>query len=218
MKHKKTAIGLWVGFGLLSLLIIGEASTPSSISGEQSNWLANILSGWINQITPSKVVEPIYPTDLKMVPNAFLCEENQAILGTTKVVDYVLSFPDNLGSAPKQRDVKITRTDGSNENDYSVTITPTSSGGRIRIQPFRCASFSFSLSDQSGHNEAFDFEVVPLLEPETFHVSFPSSMKIGESFLVEGAISQEGVEDREGESADHYLRRFYDPLRYIHHQ
>ncbi|MDY2914055.1 MAG: hypothetical protein SOV58_05470 [Candidatus Enteromonas sp.] len=214
MKHKKTAISLWVGFGLLSLLIIGEASTPSSISGQQSNWLANILSGWINQITPSKAVEPIYPTDLQMVPNAFLCEENQAILGTTKVVDYVLSFPDNPGSAPKQRDVTITRTDGSNESDYSVTITPNSSGGRIRIQPFRCASFSFSLSDQSGHNEAFDFEVVPLLEPETFHVTFPSSMKIGESFLVEGAISQEGIEDKEGESADHYLRRFYDPLRY----
>ena len=103
MKHKKTAIGLWIGFGLLSLLIIGEASTPSSISGQQSNWLANILSGWINQITPSKVVEPIYPTDLKMVPNAFLCEENQAILGTTKVVDYVLSFPVNPGSAPIAR-------------------------------------------------------------------------------------------------------------------
>lgn len=214
MKHKKAAISCWVSFGLFSLIILGEACMPSSASGQQSNWLANLFANLINDLTPTKVIEPIYPDALEIVPMAFLCEENEAIVGTTKVIDYVQTFPENPNNAPKHSNITFTRTDSSTEADYSYSITQTSSGGRIRIIPYRSDSFSFSLTDESGHVEEFPFTAIPLKEPEKFDVSFPSEMKIGQSALIEGTLTHEEVKDSENETADHYLRRFFDPSLY----
>ena len=212
MKLRKSAIVFWALYGFAALTVLSEAAMPAWLSVAQSDWIASIFENLINAVTPRHEAVPVYPTGISLAPSNQFCEEDEAILGTTKVLNYSLSY-ENLGkNSVKYGNVKITRTDGSDNSVYTVSLSSNQDGGTVRITGESLAEHcSFLLEDDVGNQATYEFSVIPRKAPEEIDFSFPATLSIGETCLMEGTLSYPGITDTSGETSDHYLRRYFDP-------
>lgn len=216
MRLRKSAIVFWVLFGASAITILGEAAMPAWLSVAQSDWISNIFENIINNVTPGQEAVPVYPSGISLQPSNQFCDEDEAILGTTKVLDYTLSYEGLGKNSVKYGNVKITRTDNSDNSVYTVSLSSSQDGGRVRITGESLSEHcSFVLEDDVGHQATYEFSVIPRKAPEQIDFSFPSTLKIGETCLMEGTLSYPGIEDSSGETSDHYLRRYFDPTEII---
>ena len=206
-----SALGIasWAIFGILSFLIIQESATPGNASGAQSGFLSQMIAAVINAVTPGKVASFVQPDGISLEPLEGLQQGNTAIIGTTRMLSYRFSAPQE---ATVDSSVELKREDGSSDEDYTATLTPTARGGVVRILPYRLKEgCKITLTDVAGHAASFAFDVVELQSPEDISCYFPSKLNIGQAIPLEGYLESElNIAPAEGEDRDHYLRRFYD--------
>ncbi|MDY6391340.1 MAG: VanZ family protein [Bacilli bacterium] len=212
--------GSWIAFSLLSGLIIAESCVPTGASGKQSFSFSQMLADIINFFTPEKTAVTLDPSGITTTTSSRtatledgtkvnLFENDEAIIGTTKLYNYTLTYPkekaDLYNSGVK---MKFISTPG--EKSYTYNFNSTSKGGTVRIIPLMEGDYTFTLTDASGHEARETFHAHPRgvtkdiqAEVDNFSLSageyayFPFSLSFGDLSVEEGT--------------SHYLERYFDP-------
>ena len=207
-------------FFALSGLVIGEAATPSGASGKQSDFLSLIAANIINTFFPSETATPVAPTTLSVSSNipsytdadnnkVGLFPEDKAIVGTTRMFTYTLSYPSE--ATLFSSNVELVEVSVPKSGSYSKTVTASSKGGAIRIIPLEIGSYSFLLKDAAGHAKSIDFDCVDRISPNEISVPEEAyTIKVNETKNFPFSLSF-GSMTRSDESVHHYLNRFIDP-------
>ena len=219
-KKKIPSLIAYILFGIFSTLIISESAVPSDASGVQSFGLSKILAEIINVISPPKKTITASPSSISVASSVgsakdedgnvhYLHDNSQAVIGTTRLFNYTLSYseekPDIYLSSVSLESLK-----NPGQGSYSVTLSPSTKGGTVRIIPLLEGDYSFALTDASGHTAEFSFEAVQRLEPADILARESFSLKKGESTVFPFALTFYDLK-RTDTSTDHYLARFYDP-------
>ena len=98
---------------LSTILILIESCLPSSLSSLQSNSVGSFIVSLINGQKEGKPKSPIYPSSISLSypQDERLLKKEEAIVGTTKLIQYSLSFNDESNSTYEVNDI-----------DYSLII------------------------------------------------------------------------------------------------
>lgn len=219
--RKIIQISCWSVFGLLSTVTLIESCIPSSASGFRSRSLSQIIADIINSIAPSKPALEVAPESLTLTPTvskatldngetANLFDENEAIVGTTKMFTYKLTYqtepkPDLYDSSI---DLKFIKTPG--EGSFTHTLTTGKDGGALRIIPTKEGEYEFTLTDAAKHVATFSFTAKQRIAPKEIKTNVESlSVKKGQVTRLPFAMSLGNLKRDDG-SVDHYLARYYD--------
>ena len=83
-------------FCFTSTLILIESCLPSYVSSLQSDSIGDIVVGLINSWTTPKEKTPVYASNISFSypQDKNLLQEKEAIIGTTKLINYKLNFPE----------------------------------------------------------------------------------------------------------------------------
>ncbi len=207
-------------FFALSLLVLAESATPTGASGEQSSAFSAWAASIINILFPGEPAKPYAPSELKVSSNilsykdedgkkVLLYDEDKAVVGTTRMFTYTLSYPEEASLFTSQVDLVEVACPG--KDSYSKTVNTSTNGGAIRIIPLVEGQYSFLLKDAGGHEEKIEFECVNRLSPKEISSPLESyTVSIGESKNFPYALSF-GDYERSDESVHHYLCRFVNP-------
>ena len=210
----------WILFGALSTLTIVESATPSPKSGEQSWSLTRVLADFFNSILPGEKATTAKPTGINISaysPSADfgdgqrknLFEANEAIIGTTKLFQYTLSY-DVENANIYDYDVQLAFTKSPGENSFSHTFTTSRNGGVLRIIPLKEGDFEFTLKDSADHVSSFSFTAKKRIKPKDI-VAKPDliSLKRGQISRLNYVMTFGNLKRDDG-TVDHYLARYYD--------
>ena len=221
MKKKRKIILIisWVLFGLTSTLIIAESFIPSSKSGEHSLSFSSLIARIVNVFSKPKQIVTLDPTEINVTvtdPSAnvddtktSIIPEEKAVIGTTKLYSYTLSYPDKEADIYNS-DVTFTCLTSPGENSYTSTISSSKKSGTVRIIPLLEGNYSFELKDKANHTKTISFEAVSRIKTSSISSSITSlNVDIGEYKYFSYAFTF-GDLNRTDTSTDHYLQRFYD--------
>ena len=209
----------WILFGITSSFIIVESCIPSDKSGNQSQFFSRISANIVNFFSRPKKVKTANPTSISVKcadPSAMvgdvktnIVNENKAIIGTTKLYTYELSYSDTNADIYNSN-VSLKCISSPGENSYSSTISSDIKSGSIRIIPLKVGHYSFELKDKSNNVEKFEFDATSRIETTQIESNvFSLNLDIGEYKYFPYAFSFGNLE-RSDTSVDHYLQRFYD--------
>lgn len=225
MEKKKRRISVlslvsWILFGGLSVLIVAESATPTDPSGAQSMSLTRLLADFFNMLMPGKPVTVANPTEIKIVPygpsaefedgqRKNLFEPNEAIIGTTKLFTYNLSYAVDDANIYNS-DVKLTFTKTPGEDSFTHTFTTNKNGGALRIIPLKVGEYAFTLKDAADHVTSFSFTAKNRIEPKDILAkSDLISLQVGQVSRLEHVMTFGDLKRDDG-TVDHYLARYYD--------
>ena len=217
---KVVNITSWVLFGLSSTLIIAESATPTGASGQQSSWFSSIMASIVNTLTPPKRTVTYEPTAISATGNVVsgkdeegnlikLYEENQAIVGTTKMYSYQLSYPEGKADV-YDSSVKVKTISSPGEGSFSYTLTTSTKSGALRLIPLEVGHYELELVCSNDIKNVISFDAVKPLSPKGV-LSDVASLEIGagEYAYYPFALSL-GDLKRTDTSTDHYLARYVD--------
>ena len=216
---------LYVLFGALSSLTIAESAVPSGASGNQSWSLAKLVNALLTAILPPKELITANPSKLDVLssaPSAKFGEEtkrifadDEAIIGTTKMYTYTLTY-DTSSADIYNSNVEFKPLITPGDNSYTLTMSPSTKGGVIRIIPLLEGDYSFSLKDASGHEKHIDFRSEQRKAPIDIETNVDSfQIAIGQKKRFPFALAFGDMGDdffktgRDDLSLDRYLARYY---------
>lgn len=220
MKKRKTLlIMFWALFGLTSSFIIVESCIPSDKSGNQSQFFSRISANIVNFFSKPKKIKTANPTSISIKctdPSAIvgdtktsIVEEDKAIIGTTKLFTYEMSFSDS-GADIYNSNVTFSCVSSPGDSSYTSSITTSKNNGTIRIIPLLEGHYSFEIKDNSNHSEVFSFDASNRIKANEISSNISSlSLDIGEYRYFPYAFKF-GDLNRSDTSTDHYLQRFYN--------
>lgn len=220
MKKRKTLLIIfWALFGITSSFIIVESCIPSDKSGNQSQFFSRISANIVNFFSKPKKIKTANPTSISVKctdPSAMvgdtktsIVEEGKAIIGTTKLFTYELSFSDSDADIYNSN-VTLSCVSSPGDSSYTSSITTSKNNGTIRIIPLLEGHYSFELKDNSNHSEVFSFDVSNRIKANEISSNISSlSLDIGEYRYFPYAFKF-GDLNRSDTSTDHYLQRFYN--------
>jgi len=220
-KVKKIPIrSKWVFLSLYILFsgfIVFECSLSAVASADQTGWIASLLAGIVNSITPAKSAETIEPIAFSLSPDERFVGANNAIEGKTKVIDYTLQYESQGTNYVYVCDSAITyeREDGSSEADYEVFISSSSASGQIRLVPYVTrADCKIVFSTSNGIEAEYTFDCIERPAPSLFSLpSLDIEIEVGETYSFEPTLYCDphiGNDVLLNETEDHYLQRIYD--------
>ena len=170
-----------------------------------------ILSAFINDTMPTREVSKIGPTSIDVSADERFVGADKAVVGTTKMFTYDLTFESESKNVLLDGGVHLTAVHTPGEGSYTYSLTPISSKkGALRFIPLVEGDYEFSLADNYGLSKSVIFKAVDRLSPKDIvDVSSPSaSLKINEYSPIDYYLASEIVTDK---YADHYLHRWFDP-------
>lgn len=210
----------WVYLGLyifFSLFIVFECSINAVASADQSGWVASILAGFVNAISPNKTTKVIKPIFLSLSPDQRFVGTDVVIQGKAKLINYTLQYDDQGSTNVYVYDSSLTyeRKDGSGESDYSVSLTSSASGGQIRLVTYGVRSdCHIVFSTSNGIAAEYRFDSIDRPTPKDFVLpSNNITIAIGDYFAIEPTLYNEpaiGKDVLQNETEDHYLQRVFD--------
>lgn len=209
----------WVGFGLLSSLIIAESCVPTDASGKQSFSFSKIMADIINAITPTKKAVTLEPTGVTSTATSrnatidgkvvSLFEPEEAIVGTTKLYSYTLTYPEMTADI-YDSSVKFEFLSTPGEDSYTHTFTTGKTGGALRIIPLLEGEYRFRLLDAVGHESIQSFTAKKRIAPKQIKGGVDAfSLRAGEYGYYPFELTF-GDMTVEGEEVSHYLARYWD--------
>lgn len=210
----------WVYLGLyifFSLFIVFECSINAVASADQSGWVASVLAGFVNAISPTKNPKTIQPIAFSLSPDQRFVGSDEVIEGKVKLIDYTLKYDDKGSNNLYVYDSSLSyeRKDASTENDYSISLTSSASGGQIRLITYGVRSdCHIVFSTSSGIEAEYRFDSIARPAPQDF--TLPSSnitIAVGEYYSIEPTLYNEpaiGKDVLQNETEDHYLQRVFD--------
>ncbi len=136
---------------LSTILILIESCLPSSLSSLQSNSVGSFIVSLINGQKEGKPKSPIYPSSISLSypQDERLLKKEEAIVGTTKLIQYSLSFNDESNSTYEVNDIDYSLIKG-NKDDIQINYSPSNKTGAIRCIPLKEGEFEIELFSKSN--------------------------------------------------------------------
>lgn len=136
---------------LSTILILIESCLPSSLSSLQSNSIGSFIVSLINGQKEGKPKDPIYPSSISLSypQDERLLKKEEAVIGTTKLIQYSLSFDNESSSTYEVNDIQYSLIKG-NKEDIQLTYSPSTKNGAIRCIPFKEGEFEIELFSKSN--------------------------------------------------------------------
>lgn len=190
----------WLSFSLFcftSTLILIESCLPSYVSSLQSDSIGDIVVGLINSWTTPKEKTPVYASNISFSypQDKNLLQEKEAIIGTTKLINYKLDFPEiDKKRQEKHYDDLNCFVSKGDKNGLQMIFSPNSSTGSLRIIPlkednyeitFKSNNFSKSISFNSIGNKTITNDMVSYFGEKVIEINdgLPSQIKYSYSLL-----------------------------------
>ena len=206
------------GFLFFSAVIIGEASTPSGLSGLQSNFLANIGAAFINSNTDPIKVTQVKPTSYTQTrDSSYLGNEDgvsKIAIGTTTLVSYEINYP-KKDKKEDAYDYAYTLDYLNGKADYSTTLAATQNENKMTINLRVTASNLSNQTYKINFNVAetlqfqYSFKIVDLPAPTEFET------RIGKTELKINETTQITTKFIGNDKDDYYLRRYFDETKIL---
>ncbi len=210
----------WVLFVASAGLIIIESATPSDASGVQSFSFSKILANLINIISPPKSTVTHKPVSFTLTPSvpsatlasgekAKLFEDDEAIIGTTKMYSYTLAYPEGEADV-YDSSIAFAMTSSPGEGSFTHTLTTGTKNGALRIIALKEGHYEGKMTDASGHEQAFAFDATSLCAPKEIDSNI-EAMNLGiDEYAYFPFAMTFGDMKRSDTSVDHYLARYFD--------
>lgn len=218
---KGLRIGAWAIFGLLSSLIIAESATPTDASGRQSFSFSQLVADFINLISPTKQAETLKPTGITAATSsrmatledgtkAYLFNEDEAIVGTTKLYTYSLTYPEQKADN-YETEVKLEFVVTPGKDSFTHNLNTAGKSGVLRIIPLMEGDYTFRLTDASGNVATSSFTAKKRIVPKDITSDVSTfNLKVHELAQYRFKLSF-GDLNPDGEEPSHYLARYWDP-------
>ena len=196
----------WLFFSLFcftSVLILIESCLPSYVSSIQSDSIGDIVVGLINSWTTPKEKTPVYASNISFSypQDKNLLQEKEAIIGTTKLINYKLDFPEiDKKRQEKHYDDLNCFVSKGDKNGLQMIFSPNSSTGSLRIIPlkednyeitFKSNNFSKSISFSSIGNKAITNDMVSYFGEEVIEINDGLSSQIKYSYSLLNSSKKE---------------------------
>ena len=134
-KRKPIVYITLVLYALLSGIIMGESCLPKSVSGERSEFFANISAWFVNTFAGPQIPDAIEPTSIGNITDSSYLGKDEAgnaniAIGTTSAITIPVKYPNK----PKTNDV-YDYTYPSLTRKATKTTTALLCRNRLRTKP-----------------------------------------------------------------------------------
>lgn len=198
---------------LTSCLILVESCLPSYISSIQSDSIGGIITGIINAITTPKEKTPVYPSSISFSypQDKNLIDIDEAIIGTTKLITYNVSYPEiNTKKEEKRSDLTYEVSKGD-KSGLQISFSSSLDSGSLRLIPlkegdyeitFKSSNFASSISFSSKKSKEIESSMVNYFGEESIELNK------NEPSLIKYTYSLSSQNNEEYEHS--YLMRYFN--------
>lgn len=223
-KHRNPFVYIFLGIYLtLIAVIITESCLSSSVTGSQSNLIAQIMAIFVNEKAGPQSVEVLKPIEISNIKDSSYLgkDENDISLiaeGTTTLLSIDIQYPEKKNQDDEYDKNYVINRDNENKDDYQLVLASSLNKNiytiNIRIvagAPLEETQiFNIQVSDNIEYE--YKFKIVELAKPgeNDYEAKLDkTTLKIGETTQINTKLV--------GDSrTDAYLRRYFDITKIEH--